>query len=276
VSTVESRADGGEVGTSGQAEDRRPGSPGRLRPPHPWPLQSVTVETPARAEDLRPLLIGITGNIGTGKSTVAQMLAEEGAAVIDADKVAHEMMRAGTPAYGRIVERFGPEVVGPDGQIDRRRLGALVFSDPQALARLDAIVHPATLDAIQQRIDAASAGVVVVEAIKLIEAGMADICDRIWVTTCRPEQQISRIMQGRGLSRTEAQQRVQAQSPQEEKIARADVVLDTSDALSRTRAQVQAAWGRLMGEMPARTCLGSGGDSEYNCSGVCSSVARSR
>lgn len=205
------------------------------------------METPGQEGGRRPLLIGITGNIGTGKSTVARMLAEEGVAVIDADRVAHGVMRSGTPVYGRIVETFGPEVVGPDGQIDRGRLGALVFSDPQALARLDSIVHPATIDAIQQRIDAASAGVVVVEAIKLIEAGMADMCDRVWVTTCRPEQQISRIMQGRGLSRAEAEQRVRAQSPQEVKVARADVVIDTSDTLARTRAEVQAAWGRLMG-----------------------------
>ncbi len=217
LSAVESRAGGGEMETPGQEGGRR------------------------------PLLIGITGNIGTGKSTVARMLAEEGVAVIDADRVAHGVMRSGTPVYGRIVETFGPEVVGPDGQIDRGRLGALVFSDPQALARLDSIVHPATIDAIQQRIDAASAGVVVVEAIKLIEAGMADMCDRVWVTTCRPEQQISRIMQGRGLSRAEAEQRVRAQSPQEVKVARADVVIDTSDTLARTRAEVQAAWGRLMG-----------------------------
>jgi len=194
----------------------------------------------------RPLLIGLTGNIGTGKSTVAGMLAQLGAEVIDADKVAHEVMRAGTPAHARIVETFGPGVLNRDGEVDRMRLGPLVFSDPSALARLEAIVHPATLEAIRYRTEVTSAGVAVVEAIKLIEVGMADACDSVWVTTCRPEQQVYRIMDGRGLSRAEAEQRVRAQPPQEEKTARADVVIDTSGTLSRTRAQVQAAWERLI------------------------------
>ena len=195
----------------------------------------------------RPLLIGITGNIGTGKSTVARMLAELGAEVIDADLVAHQVMQAGTPAHARIVETFGPEVLDPDGEIDRARLGGIVFAAPEALARLEAIVHPATLAAISHRIASTSADVVVVEAIKLIEAGMADACDSVWVTTCRLEQQVYRLMGGRGLSRAEAAQRVRAQPPQEDKITRADVVVDTSGSLSRTRAQVQAAWERLTG-----------------------------
>ena len=200
------------------------------------------------SEHRRLLLIGLTGNIGTGKSTVAGMLAALGAEAINADKVAHEVMQAGTPVHAWIVETFGPEMLGSDGEVDRMRLGALVFADPAALARLEAIVHPATLEAIRCRIGATSAGVAVVEAIKLIEVGMADVCDSVWVTTCRPEQQVCRIMGGRGLSRAEAEQRVRAQPPQEEKIARADVVIDTSGSLSRTRAQVQAAWERLTRE----------------------------
>jgi dephospho-CoA kinase len=192
-------------------------------------------------------LIGLTGNIGTGKSTVAAMLAELGAEVIDADRVAHEVMQAGTLAHRRIVEAFGLEVLDPDGEIDRARLGAIVFADPAALMRLEAIVHPATLEAINRRIAATSADVVVVEAIKLIESGIADGCYSVWVTACRPQQQVHRIVGGRGLSRAQAEQRVQAQPPQEEKIARADVVIDTTGSLSRTRAQVQAAWERLTG-----------------------------
>ena len=191
-----------------------------------------------------PLLIGLTGNIGTGKSTVARMLAELGAKTIDADQVAHQVMRAGTRAYTAIVETFGPEVLSPDGEIDRGRLGALVFADPAALARLEAIVHPATLEAVAARVAAAAANVVVIEAIKLIEAGMAEIYDSLWVTTCPPEQQIQRIVAARGLSQAEAEQRVRAQPPQEEKIARADVVIDTSGTLAQTREQVRAAWGK--------------------------------
>jgi dephospho-CoA kinase len=194
----------------------------------------------------RPLLIGLTGNICTGKSTVASMLAELGAEVIDADRVAHEVMQAGTPAHARIVETFGPRVLAPDGEVDRARLGDIVFADPESLARLEAIVHPATLREIDRRVAAASADVVVVEAIKLIEAGMAAACASVWATTCRPEQQVYRIMGGRGLSRAEAEQRVRAQPPQEDKVARADVVIDTSGSLSRTRAQVRAAWERLV------------------------------
>jgi dephospho-CoA kinase len=193
----------------------------------------------------RPLLIGLTGNIGTGKSTVAKTLAGLGAETIDADQAAHEVMRAGTPTHAQIVEGFGAEVLAPDGEVDRAQLGAIVFEDPAALARLEAIVHPATLEAIGRCVAAASAAVVVVEAIKLIEAGMAESCDSVWVTTCRSEQQIQRIMEGRGLSRGEARQRMEAQPPQEEKAACADVVIDTSGSLSQTRAQVQAAWERL-------------------------------
>jgi dephospho-CoA kinase len=111
-------------------------------------------------------------------------------------------------------------VLAPDGEIDRARLGAIVFADPAALARLEAITHPAILEAINQRVAATSAEAVVVEAIKLIEARMADGCDSVWVTTCRPEQQVHRIVGGRGLSRAEAWQRVRAQPPQEKKIAR--------------------------------------------------------
>jgi len=194
----------------------------------------------------RPLLIGLTGNIGTGKSTVAGMLAALGAEAIDADKVAHTTMRAGTPVHARIVETFGTEMVAADGEIDRQRLGTLVFADRAALGQLEAIVHPATLKAVDRRVAGSSATVVVVEAIKLIESGMAGGCDSVWVTTCRPKQQIERLMRSRGLSRAEAALRVRAQAPQEAKLARADVAIDTSGTLDRTREQVRAAWARLV------------------------------
>lgn len=202
------------------------------------------------------IIVGLTGNIGTGKSTVARMLADLGATVIDADKVAHEVMRAGTSAHAAVVEKFGPGVLTPAGEIDRKRLGALVFADSMALARLEAIVHPATIREIQRRIENTTAGVVVVEAIKLIEAGMADAYDSVWVTICQREQQIQRIVNERGLSWAEAEQRVRAQPPQEEKIARADVVIDNSRSLSQTRGQVQAAWEHLFRERDDKSNLG--------------------
>ncbi len=192
-----------------------------------------------------PYVIGLTGNIATGKSTVARMLGDLGATVIDADRVAHEVMRAGTPVHRAVVEAFGPQVLRPDGEIDRAYLGAIVFSDPQALARLEAIVHPAVLEEVARRIAAAPTPVVVVEAIKLIESGMAEALDALWVTTCPVEEQVRRLMADRGLSRPDAEQRVRAQPPQEAKIARADVVISTDGSLEETRAQVEAAWRAL-------------------------------
>lgn len=203
------------------------------------------VGDPVGMTSASPLLIGLTGNIATGKSTVARMLAELGATVIDADRVAHEVMRAGTPVHAAVVAAFGPGIVGARGEIDRTRLGARAFSDPEALARLERIVHPAVVQEVARRIAAAPTRVVVVEAIKLIEAGMAEGCDSLWVTTCPPEEQVRRLMADRGLSREEAELRVRAQPPQEEKIARADVVIDTGSDLGRTRTQVEAAWRRL-------------------------------
>ncbi len=198
-----------------------------------------------KAQRSFPLLIGLTGNIATGKSTVARMLAELGATVIDADRVAHEVMRVGTPVYTAVVTAFGPWIVGMEGEIDRARLGTLVFSDSEALARLERIVHPAVMEEVARRIAAAPTPVVVVEAIKLIEAGMAEGCASVWVTTCPPEEQVRRLMADRGLSREEAELRVRAQPPQEEKIARADVVIYTGGTLDQTRAQVEAAWAQL-------------------------------
>lgn len=195
----------------------------------------------------RPVLIGITGNIGTGKSTVADMLADLGAETIDADRVAHSVMRRGTEAHDRIVEAFGGRILTPDGEIDRKELGEIVFNDRRALARLEAIVHPATLERIDHRVALASTDVMAVEAIKLIESGLANRCDSVWVVTCRREQQIERLVYHRDLSREEARQRVEAQPPPEEKVARADVVIDNSGSLPATREQVETAWDEVMG-----------------------------
>jgi len=192
--------------------------------------------------DEGPLVIGLTGNIATGKSTVAQMLAEMGAECVDADRVAHEVMRPGTRAYFDILETFGQSIVSADGTIDRKRLGRVVFAGREALERLEAIVHPATVMSIERRILESSADVIVIEAIKLFEADLADRCDSVWVTVCRRDQQIQRLVEHRDLSRAEARQRVDAQRPQGERAELADVVIDNSGSLVETRQQVVDAW----------------------------------
>jgi dephospho-CoA kinase len=187
-------------------------------------------------------VIGLTGNIAAGKSTVAKMLEELGATVIDADALVHELQRRGTPVYDDIVAAFGPGVLDEAGEIDRRALGAIVFADPAQLRRLESIVHPAVLSESAHRLLAAAAPVVVYEAIKLIEAGRAEMCDALWVVTARPEVQLQRLMRDRRLSEAEARQRIAAQPPQSEKIRRATVVVDNSGSLEETRQQVTAAF----------------------------------
>jgi len=193
----------------------------------------------------KPYLIGLTGNIATGKSVVGRFLGELGARVIDADQVAHEVMRPGGPAYDPVVEAFGPEILGDDGTIDRGRLGAIVFQDAAALRRLEAAVHPAVIAEVAGRIAGATEPVVVVEAIKLIEAGMHRAYDALWVVTAPRRVQIARLVAQRGLSEAEAALRVDAQPPQAEKVALADRVLANVGSLAVLRVQVEAAWAQI-------------------------------
>jgi len=192
-----------------------------------------------------PYRIGLTGNIATGKSTVGQMLAELGAEVIDADRITHTVLAVDGQAYPDVVEAFGAGILVPDGTIDRGKLGAIVFSDAEALAQLERLVHPPVIAEVRQRIAASAAPVVVVEAIKLLESGLADDYDAIWVTTCPETAQVKRLMKSRRLTRAGALRRIHAQPPQAEKLARADVVIDTSGSLAATRAQVIAAWENI-------------------------------
>jgi len=194
------------------------------------------------------VLIGLTGNIATGKSEVGRMLTELGAQVIDADAVAHQVMSRGGPVYAAVVEAFGPDILRLDGEINRARLGAIVFADAEALRRLEAIVHPEVITRVDALVREASEPVVVIEAIKLIEAGMHRNCHALWVVTCSREQQIARLMRTRGLSEAEAVLRVDAQPPQAEKIALADVVIDNSHTLDETRRRVEAEWEKLSSE----------------------------
>ena len=198
-------------------------------------------------EARRPFVIGVTGNIACGKSLVLEELRRLGAETIDADRVAHGVMEPGSEAYVGIVAHFGRDVLGEDGGIDRRRLGAIVFRDPAELAALEHIVHPATVAAIERQIRQSSHDVVVVDAIKLIEVGLDRQCDEVWVVRCEPEQQVERLMRRNGFSRDEALTRINAQPPQAEKLARADRVIDNSGSIGETMQQVQAAWSSRAG-----------------------------
>jgi dephospho-CoA kinase len=199
----------------------------------------------------RSYLIGLTGNIATGKSTVAQILAEWGALVIDADLVAHKMMQLHEPTYAAVVEAFGPEILRADGTIDRTELGAIVFHDPAALQRLEEIVHPAVVAEVERRIAEATAPVVVVEAIKLIEAGMHHNYDSLWVVTAPRSLQITRLVASRHMTGEEATVRVDAQPPQGKKAALADQVFVNDGTLAQLRKQVRRAWAEIGDNLPS-------------------------
>lgn len=198
-------------------------------------------------------LIGLTGNIACGKSTVLRQLASLGAHTIDADSLIHTILRKGGAAYAPVVAEFGEGILGEDGEIDRRALGRIVFSDAAKLRRLEEIEHPIVRRIIEKQIQQASEQIVVLDAIKLIESGWADRCDAVWVVTSPREQQIERLMRTRGYSQQEAEMRVEAQSPQSVKVARADVVIDNSGTLYATRNQVLASWDTLRDDLNATT-----------------------
>ena len=200
------------------------------------------------------LVIGLTGNIATGKTVVAAMLAELGAQVIDADVLAHRVTKPGTPTWRRVVAEFGTDFLQRNDKIDRSKLGACVFADPEALAQLEAIIHPAVIEETERLLhnlrnqttrSAVGAKIAVIEAIKLIEAGMHLRCDELWVVTCLPEQQLKRLIENRGLSRPEAELRIIAQPPPLKNVNLADVVIDNSGDLEQTRDQVRRAWARI-------------------------------
>ncbi|HWP67188.1 MAG TPA: dephospho-CoA kinase [Candidatus Limnocylindria bacterium] len=194
------------------------------------------------------LSIGLTGGIGSGKSTVAAMLAELGALVIDADRVGHEIYLPGTEGFRRVRDAFGPGVVAPDGTIDRKALGARVFADPAELARLNALLHPLIGAAIRERLAAARAArpdvPVVVEAAIMLEAGWR-FFDQLWVVVVSPEVAVARVMASRGLERAEVERRIAAQLSNEERRRQADVVIENDGSLDELRAQVKAAWRAL-------------------------------
>ena len=202
------------------------------------------------------LRVGLTGGIATGKSTVAAMLRELGCHLIEADKIAHRLIEPNGLAYEDVVREFGRGILTPDGYVDRQKLAAIVFADPARLSRLNAIVHPPVLDAQDRELEvierADPHAIAVVEAALLIEAGYVPKLDCLVVTWCTPEQQLARLTRpdvargaGRGLTLEQAQQRIAAQMPLDEKRRMADEEIDCSSSLERTRKQVVALVAKL-------------------------------
>ena len=202
------------------------------------------------------LLVGLTGSIATGKSTVSRMFAHLGARVIDADVLAREVVMPGQPAYGRIVEEFGPQVVQEDGSLDRKALGAVVFADAAKRRRLEEITHPA-IGARQRRIlsvldEEAFEGVVIWDAALLFEGGGTAKMDRVVVVYADPETERRRLMERDGLSDAGARARIGSQMPVAEKAKLADHVIDNSGTREETERQVRAVYGALLAELKAR------------------------
>lgn len=197
-------------------------------------------------------LIALTGGIASGKSTIARRLEEHGAVVVDADQIVRDVQAPGTPVLGEIAAAFGDDLIDSSGALDRAALGARVFSDPDALARLNGIVHPAVRRESQRRFEAAFAeepnAVVVYDVPLLVEARVDDPWDTIVVAHAPAAERLRRLIELRGMKPQEAQNRIDAQVPDEKRLAIADAVIDTTGTMEETVHQVDALWQRLTGE----------------------------
>jgi len=196
-----------------------------------------------------PRYFGLTGGIASGKSTVAGMFRELGAYIVDADEVGHELLLPNSPVLPELIATFGREILDSSGAIDRRRLGALVFSDPAKLEQLNRIVHPRIIERTRQLAaeycQRNPGSVVMVDAALIYETGIAGHFFKIIVAWCRPEQQIERLMNKGSMPREEAERRIASQMPADEKRRRADFVIDCSGSLEETRRQVEMLYPRL-------------------------------
>jgi dephospho-CoA kinase len=194
------------------------------------------------------LLVGLTGGIGAGKSTVARLLAERGAVVIDADSIVRELQLPGTDVFHAIVERFGDHIVAADGSLDRERLADIVFRDEDARSALNAIVHPAVYSVMAERIAAQKDGdrVVVLDIPLLAEAGGGGGLDLIVVVTADEEARVARVMAERGLAPEDVRARMAAQASSDQREALADVVITNNGSVDDLRAQVDELWERLL------------------------------
>ncbi len=192
------------------------------------------------------MVLGLTGPIGGGKSTVAALLAERGAAVIDCDRLARQVTEPGRPALADIAKRFGSAMIAADGTLDRAALARVVFRDPDELAALERIVHPRVTELVEEALTASPAAVKVVEAIKLIEAGYDSFCDRVWIVTAPAEVRIERLIARRGMAAVAVRERVAAQSDFADKLPLADRVLVNDGDQAALERAVAEAWATLV------------------------------
>jgi len=188
------------------------------------------------------LVIGLTGGIGSGKSTVSELLARRGAVIVDADAIARQVVEPGEPAYQPVVDRFGSGVLAPDGTIDRPALAALVFNDPAALTDLNAIVHPVVGAVIAERLkaEAETDHVVLLDVPLLVESGRGNMA-AVLVVDCPEEAAVARAV-ARGLAEDDVRRRVAAQASRDERLSKADFVIDNSGSRAQLDAQVDKAW----------------------------------
>lgn len=189
----------------------------------------------------KTFIIGITGNIATGKSVIRRMLANAGVMTIDADVLANRMIYPGGPAYQAVIEAFGTEIKTKNGRISHQQLGQIVFNDPEKLKQLEALIHPSVIQAILKRTKTAGRPVVAIEAIKLLESDLGGYCDSIWVSHATYKSQMQRLMHTRGLSEQTARTRIEAQSQQLTKLSQADVIINTEASFKDTWMRTQIA-----------------------------------
>lgn len=193
-------------------------------------------------------VIGVTGGIGSGKSTVSGFLAELGAVIIDADKVGREALKPGTEVWREVVAAFGRQILTPGGNINRKKLGEIVFRNSESLSRLNQIMHPRMYDMVRAQLEGyrkQGAGVVVLEAPVLIEANWTSLVDEVWVTVATESAVLRRLKEKFGLSEPESLARIHSQLPSEERVKHADVIIDTDCDLDELKAKVKELWQGL-------------------------------
>lgn len=196
--------------------------------------------------EARTVLVGLTGGIGAGKSTVARLLAERGALILDADIAAREVVAPGTDGLAAVISEFGDAVRGPDGALDRAALAAVVFADPDRRAALNAIVHPRVRAWMAERLAAAPEGSVVVQDVPLlVESGLAGMFELVVVVDAADSVRVDRLVRDRGMTEQEASARIAAQAPREQRLAAADVIVNNDGAPEELADHVAALWNRI-------------------------------